>query len=84
MTGLDIFALIVLLVLISTILAFVIFLGMWPAMAAKKNNHPQLEAITVGSWVALIAGGILWPIILIWAHVKTDTNKEQIVQGEEQ
>jgi uncharacterized BrkB/YihY/UPF0761 family membrane protein len=84
MTGLDIFALIVLLVLVSTILAFVVFLGMWPAMAAKKNNHPQLEAITVGSWVALLAGGVLWPVILIWAYIKKPTNQVVAVQGEEQ
>jgi uncharacterized BrkB/YihY/UPF0761 family membrane protein len=84
MTGLDIFALIVLLVLVSTVLAFVIFLGMWPSMVAKKNNHPQLEAITVGSWVALIAGGVLWPLILIWAYVKAPLDQTSVVQGDEQ
>lgn len=88
MTGLDVFALIVLLVLILTVLSFVIFLGMWPSMVAKKNNHPQVEAITIGSWVTLIVGGVLWPIILIWAHIKTESKEAkqaiEVAQGEEQ
>ena len=71
MSGLDIFALLVLLLLIAVAVAIFIFLGMWPGMVAKKRNHPQVDAITVGSWVALIAGGVLWPIVLIWAYVKT-------------
>ena len=81
MAGLDIFALIVLLVIIATSIAVFIFLGMWPSIVAKQRNHPQIEAITIGSWVALIAGGILWPIILIWSYMKND---ERVNKGEEQ
>lgn len=70
MSGIDIFALIVLIIIIGTILAAFVFLGLWPGKIARQRNHPQVEAITIGSWVALIAGGVLWPIILIWAYVK--------------
>lgn len=70
MSGIDIFALIVLIIIIGTILAAFVFLGLWPGKIARQRNHPQVEAITIGSWVALIAGGLLWPIILIWAYVK--------------
>lgn len=72
MSGLDVFALIVLLVIIGSVLALFVFMGMWPGKVAKQNNHPQVEAITIGSWVALLAGGILWPIILIWAYIKSE------------
>ena len=72
MSGIDIFALIVLLVIIGTVMAIFIFLGLWPGKIARQRNHPQVEAITIGSWVALIAGGVLWPIILIWAYVKPE------------
>jgi len=24
----------------------------------------------VGGWVTLIAGAVLWPVVLIWAHLK--------------
>jgi len=81
MAGLDIFALIVLLVIIATSIAVFIFLGMWPSIVAKQRNHSQVEAITIGSWVALIAGGVLWPIILLWSYMKND---EQVNEGEEQ
>ena len=70
MSGIDIFALIVLIIIIGTALAAFVFLGLWPGNIARQRNHPQVEAITIGSWVALIAGGVLWPIILIWAYVK--------------
>lgn len=70
MSGIDIFALIVLIIIIGTALAAFVFLGLWPGKIARQRNHPQVEAITIGSWVALIAGGVLWPIILIWAYVK--------------
>ena len=64
MSGLNIFALFVLGVLAGTILFALVFLGAWPGRVARQRSHPQAEAITIGSWVALIAGGVLWPIIL--------------------
>ncbi|MBE9532661.1 MAG: DUF3302 domain-containing protein [Proteobacteria bacterium] len=73
MSGLDIFALIVLLIIVGSALAIFIFMGLLPGKVAKQNNHPQVEAITIGSWVALLAGGILWPLILIWAYIKSET-----------
>lgn len=73
MSPIDIFALIVLITMVLTALGFIAFLGMWPGMVAKKRRHPQVDAITIGSWIAILTGGVLWPIILIWAYVKTDS-----------
>ncbi len=70
MTGMDIFALIVLLILVATVIFVFVFLGMWPGKVARQRNHPQADAINIGSWVGLIAGGVLWPLILIWAFTK--------------
>ncbi len=70
MSGLDIFALVVLLVMIGVAIGIFIFLGLFPGRVAKQRNHPQVDAITIGSWVALLAGGVLWPLILIWAYVR--------------
>ena len=82
--GLNIFAFIVLLVIIFSIVGVIIFLGMWPMLVAKKNNHPQLAAITVGSWIALFAGGVLWPLIIIWAYYDHHTDKPALdLQGEQ-
>lgn len=69
MSGLDIFAWIVLIVLVASSVAVVIFLAMLPGMIARKRNHPWAEAVTVGGWVTLFLGFVLWPVVLIWAYV---------------
>jgi len=43
---LDIFAWIVLLVLLASTVAVVVFLAMLPGMIAKKRNHPWAQAVT--------------------------------------
>jgi uncharacterized BrkB/YihY/UPF0761 family membrane protein len=66
---LDVFAWIVLLVLLSCTVAVVIFLAMLPGMIAKSRKHPWAHAITVAGWVTLFLGFALWPVVLIWAYV---------------
>ncbi len=68
MDGLDIAAFVVMVILAGMAIAVVIFLGGWPGRVAKRLNHPYREAIAVGGWVTLIAGGVAWPFILIWAY----------------
>jgi uncharacterized BrkB/YihY/UPF0761 family membrane protein len=69
MTALDIFAWIVLVVLVLSTVFVLIFLAMLPGMIAKRRNHPWAEAVTVGGWVTLFLGFALWPLVLIWAYV---------------
>jgi uncharacterized BrkB/YihY/UPF0761 family membrane protein len=69
MTALDIFAWIVLVVLVLSTVFVLIFLAMLPGMIAKRRNHPWAEAATVGGWVTLFLGFALWPLALIWAYV---------------
>ena len=72
MSLLDIFAWIVLLVLVASVaqpVAVVVFLAMLPGMIAKKRNHPWAQAVTVAGWVTLFLGFVLWPVTLIWAYV---------------
>jgi Kef-type K+ transport system membrane component KefB len=66
---LDLFAWIVLIVLIASTVAVVIFLAMLPGIIAKKRNHPWKQAVTVAGWVSLFLGFFLWPVALIWAYV---------------
>ena len=70
MTGLDIFALIVLLVLVGTVLWLVVFLARWPGQIAEKREHPQADAIRVAGWLGILTFGILWPLAFIWAHTR--------------
>jgi Protein of unknown function (DUF3302) len=66
---LDIFAWIVLIVMVLSTVAVVVFLAMLPGRIAKKRNHPWAAAVTVAGWVTLFLGFALWPVVLIWAYV---------------
>ncbi|WP_054002460.1 DUF3302 domain-containing protein [Shimia sp. SK013] len=67
MSGLDIFAWIVLIVLIVTALVVFITLAMLPGKIAGERDHPYQEAINVAGWLGAILGGVFWPLALIWA-----------------
>jgi hypothetical protein len=69
MSGLDIFAWIVLVVLLASTVFVVVFMAMLPGMIAKRRNHPWAQAVAVGGWVTLFLGFVLWPVVLIWAYV---------------
>ena len=69
MSGLDIFAWFVLVVLVFSTTAVVIFMAMLPGMIAKRRNHPWAEAVTVAGWITLFFGFALWPLVVIWAYV---------------
>ncbi|MEP2531021.1 DUF3302 domain-containing protein [Shimia sp.] len=67
MSGLDIFAWVVLIVLIFTVIGIFVFLAMLPGRIAKGRNHPQSEAVNVAGWLGALALGVFWPLALVWA-----------------
>lgn len=66
---LDVFAWIVLIVLILSTVGVVVFLAMLPGAIAKRRAHPWAQAVTVAGWITLFLGFALWPLVLIWAYV---------------
>lgn len=68
MEGLDIFALVILFVLIVSVVGGLIVLGMMPGRIARQRNHPQAEAINVCGWWGLVTLGLLLPVAWIWAY----------------
>jgi prepilin signal peptidase PulO-like enzyme (type II secretory pathway) len=76
----DFFAWIVFCTMILCGLGLLAFLGIWPGRVAKQRQHPYVDAITIGSWVTLLAMGVLWPLILIWAYA---TPAQEKAGGEE-
>jgi hypothetical protein len=66
---LDVFAWIVLIVLVASTTAVAVFLAMLPGSIAKRRGHPWAQAVTVAGWVTLFLGFALWPVALIWAYV---------------
>jgi prepilin signal peptidase PulO-like enzyme (type II secretory pathway) len=65
----DIFAWIVLLVVVASTVAVVLFLAALPGRIAKSRHHPWAQAVTVAGWVTFFLGFALWPLVLIWAYV---------------
>jgi hypothetical protein len=83
MSGLDIFAIIVLAILLLAAVAIWVVLAMLPGKIAKSRNHPQAEAINIGGWLGALFAGIAWPIFLIWAYTKPVTiTREDKVSSE--
>jgi hypothetical protein len=70
MTGLDIYALVILIVLSMAGVCVWILLGILPGKIARDRNHPQAEAISVCGWWGVITMGILLPLAFIWAYTK--------------
>ena len=79
MTGLDIFALIVFIVLVITVLVMWAMLGMYPGKIARQRNHPQAEAISICGWWGAVTLGILSPLAFVWAY----TNPAATLTGRE-
>jgi hypothetical protein len=72
MSFLDVFALIILAVLLITALGVIAILGALPGRIARSRRHPQADAIAVGGWIGLLFFGVLWPLMLIWAYTRMD------------
>ena len=77
MSGFDIFAWIVLIVLICCSVAVVIFMAMLPGIIAKHRRHPWAQAVAVAGWVTLFFGFVLWPVAVIWAYVDVPHGERQ-------
>ena len=67
---LDIFALIVLGILIAAVIWMVVMLGPVPGNVAQGRGHPQADAIRVLGWIGIITLGPAWFAALVWAYTK--------------
>jgi hypothetical protein len=72
---LDLFAWLVLFVLLASAVAMFFIAGSLPGYIAKSRDHPQAQAVQVAGWVTLICGFALWPLALIWAFVDVPSRK---------
>jgi hypothetical protein len=77
MAFIDIFAWIVLIILIAMVIAIFVALGVVPGHIARKRGHPWAQAVAVGSWATLIFGFVFWPLVLIWAYVDVPAKQER-------
>lgn len=67
---LDIFALIVMIVVLAAVIWLVVMLGPLPGKIARDRDHPQADAIYVLGWIGVITLGVPWFIALVWAYTR--------------
>lgn len=77
---LEIFALIVLIVLVAAAIWLVVLVGNLPGNIARAAEHPQAEAISILAWVGLLTLGVGWFIALVWAKAKPIAPGPQLEQ----
>ncbi|UFZ08055.1 DUF3302 domain-containing protein [Bradyrhizobium ontarionense] len=77
MPVLDVFALVILTVLLLAAIVMIAILGALPGRVARTRGHPQADAIAVGGWLSLIFGGVLWPALMIWAYTRSASQERK-------
>ena len=68
---LDIFALVVIAVMIALVIVIIVKVGPMPGDIAKKRGHPQADAVNVLGWIGIVTLGLAWPIALVWAYMRS-------------
>jgi H+/Cl- antiporter ClcA len=67
---LDIFALVVIAILLALVIWLMVMLGNMPGDIARKRQHPQAEAISALGWIGIITMGLGWFVAIVWAYYK--------------
>jgi uncharacterized membrane protein len=68
---LDIFALVVMGILVAFVILLVVTLGPIPGNIARSRGHPQADAINALGWIGVVTLGLAWPIALVWAYTRS-------------
>lgn len=79
---LDYVALVIGLVGILLALYTFIYIHDIPYEIAKKNNHPQTEAIHIGCLLSLFTLHALWPLMFLWAKAKPNPIRISVLEME--
>ena len=69
MSGLDLFAWLVLIVVVLSTIGVACIMGWLPGHIAHSRGHPWAQAVTAAGWISLFFGLVLWPIAFVWAYV---------------
>ncbi len=75
---LEIFALIVLAVLVGVGIWLVVLIGNIPGNMARAANHPYAEAINLLAWIGLLTMGLGWFAALVWSKVQPSAVDESL------
>ncbi len=70
MTFLDILTLTIILIVVASLVAFVLWLASLPGKVARERGHAQADAVNVAGWLSLLTCFTIWPFALIWAYCR--------------
>lgn len=76
MSTLDLFAWILLAILVVSAVAMIFIAGSLPGHIARTRGHPWMQAVRLAGWLTLFFGFVLWPVALIWAYVDVPQPRE--------
>jgi hypothetical protein len=68
MSGLDVFAILCLVLTLASILVLIVFLGIGPGYIARARNHPYADGVRICGWMGIATGGLLLPLAYVWAY----------------
>ena len=67
---LDVVTLAIILIVVATLVAFVLWLASLPGKVARARGHAQADAVNVAGWLSLLTGLTAWPLVLVWAYFR--------------
>lgn len=80
---LDIFALIVMAVLVAVVIWLVVLLGSLPGKIADERGHRQADAIRALGWIGIITLGAGWLVAIVWAYTNPSPSRAVSTELEE-
>ena len=80
---LDIFALIVMAILVAVVIWLVVLLGSLPGKIADERGHRQADAIRALGWIGIITLGVGWFVAIVWAYTNPSPSSAASTELEE-
>jgi hypothetical protein len=70
MEFIDIMTLVIILIVVATTVALVLWLASLPGKIARARGHAQADAVNVAGWLSLVTCFTTWPFVLVWAYFR--------------
>lgn len=70
MTFLDVMTLAIILIVVASTVALLLWLASVPGKVARARGHAQADAVNVAGWLSLLTLFSTWPLALVWAYFR--------------
>jgi hypothetical protein len=66
----DVMTLVIILIVVASTVAFVLWLASVPGKVARARGHAQADAVNVAGWLSLLTALTTWPLAMVWAYCR--------------